>query len=209
MTENYCIVFDFDGTIADSMKVLISIFNKLAKEYGFQKVDEKEVEKFRNKEAKDALKMMKIPVYKLPFFAKKIREELNKKIDKLKPVKGIEIVLGKLHKKNIQMGILTSNSEANVKKFFKKNKIDFFDFIYAGSSIFGKGRVLKKLLKDKKLSGDRVIYVGDETRDIDAARKCKVKVISVGWGFNTAEVLKKSNPDWFVDEPKDILLIFN
>jgi len=208
MENKFCIVFDFDGTIADSMPLLISLFNRLAADYGFQKVDQKEVDKFRNRTTKDMLKKLAIPTYKLAKIVKKVRNEFNRDIDKLRPVKGIEVVLKDLHKKNSQMGILTSNSEVNVKAFLLKNKIDFFDFIYAGSSIFGKSRVLKKMLKAEKLSAEKVIYVGDETRDIDAAKKCNVKVISVGWGFNSAQILQRHNPDWFVSKPKELSQIF-
>ena len=105
------------------------------------------------------------------------------------------------------MGILTSTSEENVRKFLKKNKLELFDFIYSGSSIFGKHKVMKSLLKKQKLKRKEVIYVGDETRDIEAAKKAKVKIISVTWGFNTKQILKKQKPDFLIDKPKELMKI--
>ncbi|PSB03825.1 HAD family hydrolase, partial [Merismopedia glauca] len=51
----------------------------------------------------------------------------------------------------------------------------------------------------------KVIYVGDETRDIEAARKSKIKAIAVCWGFNFREILAKYKPDFLIDRPSQLL----
>jgi phosphoglycolate phosphatase len=50
-----------------------------------------------------------------------------------------------------------------------------------------------------------VIYVGDEIRDIIAAHKCGIRIISVSWGFHTVDLLASKNPDYLVDNPRQIV----
>ena len=202
------IIFDFDGTIAQSLESMFMIFNRISGEYGFNKIDIKKVDTYRSKGVREVLKEMAIPIYKLPFIEKRFQQELSKEIEKIKPYEGLVDLLIGLNKKRIMMGILSSNSEYNVKRFLKNNKIDFFNFVYSGSSIFGKGKVLKRLIKSKKLDAEGVVYVGDETRDIQAAKEVGTKSIAVTWGLNTKEPLSLANPDWIIDTPKQLLDIF-
>jgi phosphoglycolate phosphatase len=50
-----------------------------------------------------------------------------------------------------------------------------------------------------------VIYVGDETRDIEAARKIQIQVIAVSWGFNSREVLAEQKPDFLISHPSQLI----
>jgi HAD superfamily hydrolase (TIGR01662 family) len=208
------IIFDFDGTIADTFQTVLRIGDKLSielgygdlrKKFGFEKITKEKIERLRNKRPQDLIKEYKFPIMKIPSIVKKGREELNKQIQFLKPIKGVRDAILKLKKDGYEIGILTSNSEENVKKFLKKNKLDFFGFIYSGSSIFGKHRVIKTLMKKRSLREEEVVYVGDETRDIEAAKKAKVKVISVTWGFNSKKILEKQKPDFLISRPSELI----
>lgn len=202
------IIFDLDGTIADSMKSIILIMNRLSDEYHFKKIRIGEKDILRNKTTRKAFKDLGITIFKLPFIVRKIRSELIKEIENLKPIKNIGKVLVKLKRSGYILGILTSNSEENVRKFIEKNKLSIFDFIYSGSSIFGKSKILKSCIQTRKLSNKDVIYVGDETRDIEAAKKLKITSIAVSWGFNKREILASQNPDYLIDRPSELINIF-
>ena len=52
------------------------------------------------------------------------------------------------------------------------------------------------------------IYVGDETRDVEAARKAGVQIIAVGWGLNSRASLLLQNPDFIVDSPEELTQLF-
>jgi phosphoglycolate phosphatase-like HAD superfamily hydrolase len=112
------------------------------------------------------------------------------------------------------MGILTSNSVSNVSKFADINNLSgLFDFIYSGRSLFGKEKVIRRMLIHENLSVDRVIYVGDETRDIEASKKAGIPVVAVSWGLHRREVLAAMSPDQIADDPEELrgcfLRIFN
>ena len=80
---------------------------------------------------------------------------------------------------------------------------NYFDFIHAGSSYFGKKRAIKKVLKMHKI--EQAIYIGDETRDIDAAKQTKICSMAVTWEFNSERILKQYNPDFIAHTTEDIM----
>ena len=133
---------------------------------------------------------MGILIIKLPFWIKKIHSEMNKEISNISPTVEILPILLKL-KKKYQLGILTSNTQENVKLFLEKNNMDFFDFIYTGKSVFGKKNIIKKVMKQQKINKNKIIYVCDEIRDIKAAKKLEIKIIAVTLGYNNKNALEK------------------
>ena len=201
------VIFDFDGTIADTFSTITKLFNSKAKEFGLDKLTSKEIESIRNMGLKELFKKYGVNLIKAPFIAKKIRQDLGSRITDIKSFPNIKKILLKLNMKGYQLGILSSNSKENIEKFLKTNGLEIFDFIHSEKNLFRKGKALNTLLKQHKLNPESVIYLGDEVRDIDAAKENGLKVISVTWGFNKKEILKKNKPDYLVDKPEEILKI--
>ena len=65
--------------------------------------------------------------------------------------------------------------------------------------------LLKRIIKKYKIDKSQTYYIGDETRDIDAAKKNGVKSIAVTWGYNSEQVLLKYKPSFIAQKPEDIL----
>lgn len=200
------IVFDFDGTIADTHDALVEITNRLSGEFGYNPLDEQQLLELKNLSSKDIVKKSQISIFKLPFLLKKIKFELGKKIKSLGPVPGLKQALSELKESGYQLGIITSNEKSNVMAFLKSNELEhLFDFIYSGIAIFGKDKIMGKFVKENGLNRGEAIYVGDETRDIDAAKKSGLKVIAVSWGFNSAAILAQHQPDYLISHPKQLV----
>ncbi|QIZ71709.1 HAD-IA family hydrolase [Oxynema aestuarii] len=200
------ILFDFDGTLADTLEAIVEITNRLSGEFGYDTIRAEEIAKLRNLTSKQIIKTSPIPISKLPFLLQMIKMELKHEIDHLKPIAGMKDVLKTLKKQGFQIGILSSNSKENVRGFVEKHRWEsLFDFIYSGATIFGKNKIIKNFLRKENLSPSDIIYIGDETRDIEAARKSNIKVIAVSWGFNSREVLAQRHPDVLVDSPEQLI----
>ena len=196
------IVFDFDGTIADTFDVIKSIAINEFDAYDF------DFELIRSEGTKGLFKKMNIPLWKLPEMALKVTSRLrNNKEIKLFP----EVIdLLNILKKDYKIGIVSSNSKENIIDTLQKHNIEkMFEFVYSDSSIFGKHLVLRKMCSKYKINPIDVIYVGDEDRDIVAAKKVKIKNIAVTWGFNSKEKLCKVKPDYLADSPMQILEIIS
>jgi phosphoglycolate phosphatase len=200
------IIFDFDGTIADTVDALVSIANGLAQKFGYIPITQEELALLRNLNSREIIKYSGISILKIPFLVKKVKSELKSKIKELKPISGIKETLVVLKNNGYRLGIITSNSQENVTDFLRVNDLDnLFDFVYSGVTIFGKTTIINNVLKQKQIKPQEVIYVGDETRDIEASKKANIKVIAVTWGFNSQEVLAKQNPDFLIQEPYELL----
>ena len=195
------IVFDFDGTIADSFNAMKEVVKK-----EFKDISEEDFELLKNEGIKGMMKKKSVHIWKLPSMAIKVKSKLkNKKNIKLFP-EVIE-VLGVLSR-SYKLGILSSNTEENIIQNLEKNNIwNLFDFIFPQSSIFGKHKDMKKMCDEYRINPSEIIYIGDEDRDIVASKKAEIKNIAVTWGYNSKKRLKKVNPDFIATSPKKILQI--
>jgi len=209
MNKNLVIVFDFDGTIADTMGSIGKIMDKVSRDFDFKRMKDADLEELKNKKTKEVFKSLGISLIKLPRILGKVRKVLHEEIEGVKPIKGMEQVLPQLKKDNWQLGIITSCPLATVEKFLNKNNLNVFDFIYSEGDIFNKADKMKTLLEERKLNPENVFYVGDETRDIEAARAAGIKMIAVSWGFNKEEILKKENPDYLIRKPEELVSLLN
>jgi HAD superfamily hydrolase (TIGR01509 family) len=203
------IIFDFDGTLADTIDILLSITNRLSAEFGFKSATKEELAQLSNLTAWQILKYSGISIFKFPLLIRKLKAELRSEIPTIQLFSGIKEVLLELKKLGFQLGIITSNSRENVLVLLEINGLqDSFTFIYSGST-FGKHKVINRWLKREQINPEQVIYVGDEVRDIDAAKKTGIKIIAVGWGFNSLEALAAHNPDFLIERPQELIEIMS
>jgi len=199
------ILFDFDGTIVDSVAAGIGITNRLALEFGFPPFDEATLEELKNLGSRGALKRSKIPVWKLPFLIRRFTEEMNREIPHLKLFPEMKETLIDLKHQGHFLGIVSTNSVKNIQEFLSVQQLtSTFDVVSANYSLFGKSRLIQKIIRQQKLQPSQIYYVGDETRDIEAAKKSGVNSIAATWGLNSAKILLKYHPDFLINCPTEL-----
>lgn len=202
------IIFDFDGTIADSFDICFDGVNEIFEERGWKKVPKIQKEKARELSAKDVLKYFKVSNYQIAFIARKLFRIIERDFHKVKIFPELKKTLRALKKQDFKIVILTSNIKRNVEPFLEGEEIkDLFDDYYYKSGIFSKDRIINKLVKKYKVKKRETILIGDEIRDIKASKKSRIKMIAVTWGFNNKKVLAQNNPNYIVDKPQEILEI--
>lgn len=199
-------IFDFDGTLAESLDVLFVITNQLAEEFGFAPVGHQEFQSWRSLTSRELLSQKRIPWWKLPSLVRRVKREQYHRIRQIRLVLGMGEALLALRDRGSRLGILTSNSSSTVEAFLENQGLEgIFEFVYAGSTLFGKDKLLRRVIQAHQLDPDQVIYVGDEVRDIEAAHRVPMPVAAVSWGFNTLDVLASVQPDYLLQQPKDLL----
>ncbi len=200
------IIFDFDGTIADSFAAIVQISNRLAAEFGYPEAGPEEVAQLKNLSSREIVRRSRVSPLKLPFLLRRLRGELRQEIGQLQPIAGMDTAIAHLYQQGYRLGIVTSNSKENVAAFLQAQALDHaFDFIGSGLALFGKGRILRRILKRYRLHPKEVLYVGDETRDIEAAHHTGIRVVAVGWGFNSTSALVAAQPDFLIQHPAELL----
>ena len=204
------ILFDFDGTIADTYEAVADITNQLSTEFGYKALDTEEQSLLKNLSSREIFKLSEISIFKLPFLVRRVRSELSKEIGELLPIEGLTQILLELKKQGYILGVVTSNIKENVDIFFKSNNLSYlFNYVYSCTSIFGKHRIINQVIREHQLNRSDVIYVGDETRDIRSARKSNVGIVAVSWGFNSEIALKEFQPDYLVNTPQELISAVN
>lgn len=200
------LIFDFDGTLADTLAVGLEVFNEVAGDYGLKQVSEEELKELRKLNTRALLDRMGISRLMAVRLAARIRSMLSKRIDEVPLMPGAEKMIRDLHAAGFGMGILSSNAVDNVRRFLSRYDLEnCFHFIEAGASLFGKGSRLKSILKRERREAPAVMYVGDETRDMEAAREAGIHGVAVCWGANGREAMLTEDPDFCVDSPEDLI----
>ncbi|PTX05508.1 HAD family hydrolase [Achromobacter mucicolens] len=187
--------FDFDGTLADTMPWFNTILNTVAEKYNFRKIDASEREQLRSRDAMEILKYLNIPLWKLPAIMTHVRTLMQKIDPSVKLFDGIPQALARLKASGMRLAVVSSNSVENVKRVLGEETAALFDDYECGSDLFGKAAKIDRLLRQHGTSPERFLLVGDEMRDIDAARKAGVRVGSVAWGYNHLDALRDRGPD--------------
>lgn len=196
------LVFDFDGTIVDSVE---TIYKDLAKSLNVQGPPYHELRKLPSHEVMTSFEH-KFSKLQIPKLVLQVRSEYKRYLPHLDLIDGIGETLHNLNKHGARLFLCTSNSADNVNAFLKIHKLDnAFETVVGTMSIFGKSYGIKKTLKKYKLSPHETIYIGDETRDIEAAKKAGIRCASVSWGFNERDILESYNPDFIFDKAHDLL----
>lgn len=203
------LIFDFDGTLVDSFDSIIERYNSLADEYNLKRISRTESYKLKDLSSLELIKHLKIPIYKIPRVLYKLRKQMSSEIPKLKTFLNFHQVLQKISDANFSLGILTSNSEENVLAWLNTNNMrQFFNFIYIDANYFGKKQLIKKILTKYDINKYQTFYIGDETRDIEAAKQNDIYSIAVTWGFNSEKILLQHQPHYIARKPDDLLTIF-
>ena len=201
------IIFDFDGTIADSSMVFMQGWNQFAKQYGYLPVNEDDIKLARNMTIHECARKFRFPMYKIPVILPKIYSYFKQHITEVQVYDGMKDVLKQLKKAGFKLYILSSNDKANIETFLQHNGIDEIDEVLTSNKIFGKDYVLKKFMKMYGYQPNEVFYIGDELRDIQACNKCGIPFGWASWGLQGLELIKKEKPMHLFYKANDIVRI--
>jgi phosphoglycolate phosphatase len=200
------VIFDFDGTLADSFPWFLTILNELAEKHSFRQIPAEELTSLRGLENRALLKHLQVPFWKLPLLARDMRKLARRDGEKFGLHAGVEPMLLGLKQQGKKIAIVTSNSEENVRKILGPELAAQVDCFQCGASLFGKARLLKKALRQLKARPSEAIYLGDETRDHEAASSAGMAFGFVTWGYATPEAFRERSPDYTFHKPEEILL---
>ena len=199
------VIFDFDGTLVDSLEVGFQACNVVGPRFGVRTVDRAEADTFREMSTREMFEHLEVPLRKVPRLVLAVREEMARKMPSVALFDGIAGCLGQLRECGIGLGVVSSNSRENVRACLSHNGVlERFDFIHTAVNLFGKHRALGNVLRKRGLAAATVAYVGDEGRDVEAARRCQVLGIAVSWGSKSRAQLVQHRPDHIVDSPSEL-----
>ena len=204
MTQNFTILFDLDGTLADTAPDLMKAHNHVMKKFGYETRD---VDEIRNLAGRGAAVMIGRSIWKSArkeiskINDEKIKKEMtNEFIDFYKKnivvdsklIKGVYDFLNWAKKNNISMGVCTNKQEKLAIDFLKKIKIyDYFEYVAGGNTFdFCKPdpRHITNMIEIMGGSINKTIMIGDSENDADAAKSAGVPMILLEDGYTEKRV---------------------
>jgi HAD superfamily hydrolase (TIGR01549 family) len=198
------VVFDFDGTLADSMAVSIRIFQQIGPALGLKPFTD--LDAARRMPTRKILKEVGISFWKLPKVVRAFQAAAAEHAHELKLHPGLAEALIDLHARGTRLGVLSSNREDNIRKCLAANGVEHvFEFVIGHPQLFGKARALRRISRRQRVERTDMVYIGDETRDVEAARRAGVGAAAVGWGYHTPELLATFQPMFLLREPADLV----
>jgi phosphoglycolate phosphatase len=199
------IIFDFDGTMVRSHVEVYEVLKELALEYGF-KVPEPD--QLRQLSTMELIKTLGVRVWQVPRLTSLARAKLKSRTYRVSFEPGMLQLISDLRENTSnRLALVSSNSIENVKQLLEReNATHLFNKIVCGSSMLGKHRNLLRTIRGLGVSPTNVIYIGDETRDITAAKKIGIRVAAVSWGFHALPTLQAYKPDYIFETVDDLAL---
>jgi phosphoglycolate phosphatase len=197
-------IFDFDGTLADNGAWFRSNINQVARRYGFRQVTDAELEHLRGLPSAAIIRYLGVPAWKIPFIASHMRKLVARDAHQIALFDGVDALLSSLVERGVAIAIATSNAESNVRRILGDANAKQISDYGCGASLFGKAAKLAAIIKRQQASPERTIAIGDEARDVEAARKAGLVAGAVSWGYATVELLRAQRPDYLFSSMDDI-----
>lgn len=197
------IIFDFDGTIANSFNYVADF---LALEAGLPPLSDHQKRELRGLSMPAMARRLGYHWWRLPGLFMKGRSSMRRAVQRFKTYDGMDETIRKLHAEGHELFIVSSNTVRNIHLFLRAHHLHvYFLQVYGGVNLFGKAPVLRQLTHDHHLEIKDCVYVGDELRDVQAAQSLELRVIAVTWGFAKPSELAELRPTALADKPADLL----
>ena len=187
-------IFDLDGTLVDSFPWFLRTINDVADRFGFRRVADDDVEALRHASTREILRRLEVPLWKLPAIARHARRLKAEAVAEISLFSGVEAMLRTLADNGVELALVSSDSEANARRKLDGTAALFSHFDCA-ASVFGKPAKFRRVIRRAGVDPSRVVAIGDEVRDIEAARTVGIACGAVNWGYAAPAALQALAPD--------------
>jgi phosphoglycolate phosphatase len=200
------LIFDFDGTLADTFPAIIDVAYRLSPRT--RRLPPDAIDELRRLPLLTAMRRLGIPIQHMPLLILLLRKRLTSRMAGVPAYEGIADMLKALKGANHQLFVLTSNYKENVLIFLNHNKLkkyitDIETVYYANT--WSKTRALKRLIKLHSLKPEDSYHVGNEALDVRSADRVDMRSVAVTWGGYDDQALKATKPFAIIDKPKDLV----
>ena len=203
MTRYRLAIFDFDGTLADSLPWFRASFQGMVERFGLAPVAADELEGLRGLTARQIMARLNVPVWQLPAIVSDMRRRKLAAASGISLFSGVPALLSDLQRLGIETAIVSSDSEASVRQVLGQTAT-FISHFDCGAALFGKHHKFRRVARRLKSKASETICIGDELRDIEAARTADMDSGAVAWGYALPAVLQAAGPTYFFNSIEEM-----
>lgn len=197
-------IFDLDGTLSDSFPWFTRVINSVADKHGFRRLEVDQIEALRGKSSRAIVAHFGVPRWRLPFVARDMRRLKTQHVDDIPLFPGVETMLRNLSGSGVIVAVVSSDSEANVRRALGANA-RLVSYFSCGASLFGKAKKFRQVLRRSGIAAANAICIGDEVRDAEAASKAGIAFAAVAWGYASREALANAHPVMIFERVDELL----
>lgn len=208
------VLFDFDGTVADTSPGIKEGLSHVFKLNNMPMMTNSEMDRFIGPPLDDSfMNYCAVSKEKAKEMVLQFREHYhNRAIDKFYIYQGFTDAVKVLREKGIIAAIATSKPETMAIHILKKAGIyDLFDVIQGATldgKLIKKTDIVKKVLEKDGIKGKKALMVGDTRFDIYGAHQNKIPALWVQYGFGTLSEVKSENPEFSVRDTNEMADFF-
>jgi len=189
------VIFDFDGTLADSFEWFLGVVDELAKKHKFKQFVRAELDELRGAAAPEVLARLGVARWRLPAIGRHLQALAKRDAEKIGLFAGVDRLLATLEENDVRVAIVSSSAEDNIRRILGPENTARIQHFDCGASLFGKRTKLRRMLRRCDVAPAKALYVGDEVRDLEAAKAEGIPFGAVGWGFNHLHALTDLSPE--------------
>ncbi len=197
------VIFDFDGTLADSFPWVLRTVDEVADRFKFRRLREGEIDELRYCDAREVMRRLSVPRWKVPMIARYVRTRMAQDVDQISLFPGAGEVIDRLADAGLRLAVVSANGETTIRTVLGSHA-RHISAISGGVSLFGKRG---KLLRMGRLAGvqpGQALAIGDELRDLNAAKAARMAFGAVSWGLTRPEAMEAGKPDFVFRQMSDI-----
>jgi phosphoglycolate phosphatase/pyrophosphatase PpaX len=199
------VLFDLDGTLADTMPLCLEAFRRALKSLIHKEFSDEEILSTFGPSEEGTLAAL-APAQPEEALQSYLREyEFLHDSLAPKPFDGIRMVLNLLKRQGIFLGVVTGKGELSTAITLKKYKLEgYFRTVKTGSRLGPvKEERFREIMAEFGFSSEQILYVGDAPSDVAASRACGIRVVGAAWAPTTdTAALHDTKPDFFFDNIK-------
>lgn len=201
------VIFDFDGTLADTFPLIFDAFRTALAGYTDHIYSDEEFTRYFGP-SEDGILERIVPEHWTVAMEIYLAEYKRNHPRYVKLFPGIPELLEQLKEKGARLGIITGKSEASLKISLEALNLEsYFDALAAGApERANKDTNLRKVIEQWDLKPAEVIYAGDAGSDIVFAREAGVIPVGVYWSKSAhVDELRAENPMGLFGNATDLL----
>lgn len=204
------LIFDFDGTLADTRESIVKTMKFVAHRYDIHTVDEKLIESLIGLPLKatfeKAFLLDESLIHEASLLYRTHYDEIA--LDTVSLFQGVKDTLLDFHQRGINLAVASSKGKVSLNKLLQKQNIyDLFSFVGGEEDAKNKKPApdMVYLIMDKcNYQANECLVVGDTIFDIEMGQRANVDTCGVSYGNNTREQLETQKPTFIIDRFTDL-----
>lgn len=193
------IVFDWDGTLADSANAIVFSIQSAARDLGVTEPSNEEARYVIGLGLSEAIEHLfpSLTPQKLFLLSERYRHHYLAQDKKISLYKGASEIIRALHEENFLLAVATGKSRAGLNRAFKSSGLgSFFQASRCADETFSKPHpaMLLELMSQFSVEANRTLMIGDTTHDLQMAINARVSGVGVTYGAHPKENLETLAP---------------